>query len=229
LTFVPDSLTSLELRNVAVSAGGKTLLRGLDLTISAGEVVGLSGPSGSGKTTLLRAISGLIDVSRGDVQLGGRTPAQIGWPAYRRKVVYVSQQPVLLDGTVADNLRRPFTYASAKRAFPESIAARLMERLGVGPERMDQEARTLSVGQQLRICAIRAMLVGPRFLLLDEPTSALDDEAAQQLAEVIEDLSREKSVGVLMITHDQARAEQWCDRSVDLRPYLSPVGEGDDG
>ena len=210
----------LRLESVTVSAGGSTLLVGLSLDLPAGERLALNGPSGCGKTTLLRGVAGLIDPAAGRVLLGGRGPEDRGWPAWRRRVVLLAQKPVVQPGSVESNLRLPFGFRSAGRLkFPAEAARAMLDRLGVGSGRWDQEASSLSVGQQQRLAMIRALLLDPAVLLLDEPTSALDPEAL----EAVEDLLAERcDVGLacLVVTHDRPQIERWCHRRIDLGGFV---------
>lgn len=209
----------LTVSDLAVSAGGELLLEGLSLEVEVGRLVAVVGPSGSGKTTLLRALAFLADPERGTVELGGRPPEHWGWPGWRRRVCYVAQRPVLLDATVRENLERPFAYGTAEGPFPEDRAREHIERLGLEPSRMDQNARTLSEGQQQRVALARALLVEPSVLLLDEPTSALDPEALSATENLVSDVVRESEAGALVVTHDRAQAERWCDETLDLSEW----------
>lgn len=218
----------LELRGVAVASGGLTLLENVSLAVPAGELVALTGPSGSGKTTLLRAISGLDDPVSGHILLHGQTPEQWGWPRFRRHAVLVEQRPVLREMSVEQNLRRPFTYrAAAGVSYPDARARELMEHLGLGTARLSQDARSLSVGQQQRVCLIRALLLQPPLLLLDEPTSALDEEAVSRVEAVIAEEAAVRGLSALIVTHAERQAQTWCHRRFDLAPFrVSVPGAG---
>ena len=219
----------LEVRQLAVGVDGQRLLSGLHLALGPGETVAVLGPSGCGKTTLLRAIAALEDPLDGDVRLDGRTPADIGWPEWRRRVVLVSQRPVWLTGTLRANLERPFDYLSVGGHYPVQRAAAWLSRLGLDSDRLDQDARTLSEGEAQRAALVRALLLGPRVLLLDEPTSALDEDAARSVVELLRERATEDGLAALVVTHDRAAATHWCDRVIELAGFgaaVAAVGEG---
>jgi len=210
----------LDLRGLSVAAGGRVLVSGISITLDKGEMVALCGPSGCGKTSLLRAVAGLDDPAGGHVLLNGLTPCGIGWPRFRRRVVLVDQRPVLLPGSVRENLALPFAYAASMGArFPEEEARTLLETFGVNPERFTQEARTLSQGQQQRVCLARAFLLKPDVLLLDEPTSALDPEAVSSVENTLRTETLRRGLSALIVTHDREQARRLCDRAVDLSDF----------
>jgi ABC-type Fe3+/spermidine/putrescine transport system ATPase subunit len=220
----------LELEGLSVEAEGHCLLRDVSLTLEHGELLALTGPSGCGKTTLLRSVAGIIDPAAGQVTLLGLPAGDHGWPAYRRRVIYVSQRPVMFEASVRENLARPFGYSSsAGVVFPEQRAAKLLELLGVGGERMDQQARSLSVGQQLRVSFVRALLLDPVVLLLDEPASALDEVSAGMLREQLAFEVEARGLSALLVTHDRSEASQWCHRRVDLREYACIEFDDEEG
>lgn len=210
---------ALVVTGLAAQANGVPLLEKVELAVDPGCLVGLTGPSGCGKTTLLRTIAGLIDASAGSVRVGDVPPADPGWPAFRRSVVLVDQQPVLLDTTVQENLSRPFSYRSTRGPFPAERVEDLLERVGLGADRLSQAALSLSVGQQQRVCLVRALLVEPAFLLLDEPTAALDAENVSAIERLIREETTQHEIGALIVTHDRDQAARWCDESIDLGVY----------
>lgn len=207
----------LEARALSITAAGKLLHSKLSFMLFPGELVAVTGPSGAGKTTLLRTVCGLQDPSAGSVLLEGRDAQDWGWPVFRRKVVLVSQKPTLLALTVEDNLRRPFAYKSAgQAAFPEPLARQLLDELGVGTGCWEQDAQTLSVGQQQRVSLIRALLLEPLVLCLDEPTSALDPESSVRVQSFISRLAAERGLAALIVTHSPEQATHWCSRQIVL-------------
>ena len=207
----------LELRDVAVGVGGKPLLRDVNLQLQRGEIIGLCGASGCGKTSLLRVIAGLDDALFGTVFLEKMTPENWLYPLFRRRVVYVEQRPIMFDGTIEENLRRPFSYRSAIEPFPTERAAQLLKQLHL-PLDQSQNARTLSQGQQQRLAHIRTLLLSPAVLLLDEPTSALDEEAAKCVEAVLQ-AEAQKGLAILLVTHDRLQAERLCHRVYDVSEW----------
>ena len=205
----------LEANDLTVTAAGTPLHSHLSFALEPGELVAVTGPSGSGKTTLLRTVCGLQDAAAGEILLQGRSPGAWGWPQFRRKLVLVSQKPILPAMTVEDNLRRPFTYRAADAPFPEQMARDLLDELGVGASCWTQDAQTLSVGQQQRVSLIRALLLEPLALCLDEPTSALDPVSAGLVQALLSRLAG-RGLAALVVTHSPQQAQQWCSRQIAL-------------
>lgn len=214
------SETHLACRDLSVASNGVALLENLSLDVRSGEMLAVVGPSGCGKTTLLRTLNQLIDAPAGELTLNGQSPETVGYPRWRRRVTLLEQRPVLLDATVEANLRRPFEYHTAGASFPAEQAATLMDELGVGRRRLGQDARSLSVGQQQRVCLIRVLLVEPDVLLMDEPTSALDPESVQAVEKRVLHEVREHQLAALVVTHDRGQVERLGDRHLDLRPHI---------
>ena len=206
----------LSCRGLAVAPGERTLLAGLDLDLHPGELVGLRGPSGGGKTSLLRAICGLDNPSAGTVSLDGATPAETGWPCFRRRVALVAQEPLLPPGTVGAALARPFGFAACRdTGFDPARAYSVLAEIFDDPPVLETDAGTLSVGERQRVALARALLLDARVLLLDEPTSALDPKAAAQVEDAVRSRAAE-GLAALIVSHDPVQAERWCDRVIDL-------------
>ena len=180
----------LSLSNVSAAYGGFQALFGVSLEVNAGESVAVIGPNGAGKTTLLRVISKLIDPTSGGISFEGQTLVDV--PAYDvvgRGIAHVPENRRLFPRlTVEENLRMgAFT---SRRTFDEKrdVVFGLFPRL---KERRDQPAGTLSGGEQ-QMCAIgRALMSGPKLLLLDEPSAGLAPVVVQSIFELVRKICAE--------------------------------------
>ena len=193
----------LEARGLRRSFGRVRVLRDVDLTLTAGEALAVAGPNGAGKTTLLRLLAGLMRPSGGTIAMLGRPLARID-AAARRLIGLVSHHSLLYDDlTLAENL----TFAARLYGLdrPRERARAALDAAGLGP-RAGASPRRLCRGLAQRAAIARAMLHGPRILLLDEPFTALDAVSAERLRE---ELRRRLAdgLGLVIVTHHLA--EVW--------------------
>ncbi|MBX3192308.1 MAG: ABC transporter ATP-binding protein [Labilithrix sp.] len=217
----------VEARGVRVTAGDKTILRGVSVAAASGEVVGVLGPSGAGKSTLFRALVGEIPVDGGEVLLFGRDVTREAlWQRAREGVSYVPQTPsVLWDLSVRDNLRvyhrvvhetgSPWRWRSpeALKREDDAIAA-LASRVALD-DRMDVRAGDLSGGERRRLELARALTRPPKVLVCDEPFAGVDPQQASRLGDMLRDLAND-GVAVLLADHHVAEALRVCTRAVLL-------------
>jgi heme exporter protein A len=193
----------LEGRGLRRSFGGLRVLRGVDLTVRAGEAVVVAGPSGAGKTTLLRLLAGLTRPESGEVRVLGRPLRGDGGEA-RRAIGFVSHQSLLYDDlTLAQNLT--FTARLYTLPNPAGAARAALESAGLS-SRADDSPRRLSRGLTQRASIARALLHQPRVLLLDEPFTALDSAAAERLRA---ELARQMAAGLGMVVVTHRLSEVW--------------------
>jgi heme exporter protein A len=192
----------LEARGLRRSFGGLRVLRGVDLTVRAGEAVVVAGANGAGKTTLLRLLAGLMRPESGEVRVLGRPLRGDGEEA-RRAIGFVSHQSLLYDDlTLAQNLT--FTARLYALPRPADAARAALETAGLA-SRADDSPRRLSRGLIQRASIARALLHGPSVLLLDEPFTALDAAAAERLR--VDLAGRSAGLGMVIVTH--RLAEVW--------------------
>ena len=205
---------TLELREIGVVRGGRTVLDRVSLDVADGEVVCLTGPSGSGKTTLLRVIAGLSEPTSGTVSFDGADLRDV--PVHRRGFGLVFQDHALFPhrdvaGNVAFGLRMQGVRG---RGLASRVAGEL-ELVGLaGAEHRD--VTTLSGGEQQRVALARALAPRPRLLLLDEPLASLDRELRDRLALDLRRILREVGITAIHVTHDLAEAATVGDRTVSL-------------
>lgn len=194
----------IQIENLRIEAGGRTILALPDWRLAAGEAALLLGPSGSGKTTLLHAVAGLIRPSAGVVTVDGQDVAALQAGAadrFRgRTIGFVFQTLRLVRAlTVEQNLALALNLAG-KPADRGRIAATL-DRLGVASLSAAKPAR-LSVGEAQRCAIARAVVTQPRLILADEPTSALDDANAEKAFALLQDEAAACGAGLVIATHD---------------------------
>ncbi len=204
----------LEVRDLAFTyPDGHEALRGVDLTVEAGERVAILGPNGAGKTTLVLALNGINTPTRGTVRVGGTTVERSTLAEIRRRVGIVFQDPddQLFMPTVRDDVA--FGPANLGMRGAE-LAARTAEALdAVGMAHVaDRAPHHLSFGERRRVALATVLAMRPDVLVLDEPSSNLDPSARRELAEIVLGLP----VTILLVTHDLPYALQLCTRSVVL-------------
>ena len=203
------------------SAGEQiAVLRGVNLSIAAGERVALTGESGSGKSTLLHLIAGLDRADAGEIRLADTSLSDLGdagLAALRRdRLGLVFQQFNLIPSlSVRDNLVFQSRIAGSHDA---AWHAELVERLGLG-RLLDRYPEQLSGGQQQRVAIGRALAVKPLLLLADEPTGNLDEATADDVLALTRDLVAQTGCGFLMVTHS-ARLAATLDRHINLSAGL---------
>ena len=182
------------------------VLRGLDLEIPMGEMSMLVGPSGCGKTTLISIMAGLLDASRGALEVLGDRPSSMSSGQrieFRRENLgFVFQQFNLLPAlTAGENAAVPLFVAGWKRREAIEKASELLETLGLG-HRARSLPSQLSGGEQQRVAFARALVHEPRLVLCDEPTSALDAKTGHRIMELLSEIAVRPGRAVIVVTHD---------------------------
>lgn len=227
-----DQDTILSLSDVRYSWPGRASfgLHVPQLTLTPGETVLLLGESGSGKSTLLSLIYGTIVAQSGAVTVAGTDIAAVS-PSQRdrhraEKIGLIFQQFNLLPfASVRDNITLPLQFAPDRRRrvpAPGAEAARLCNALGLPPQVLDTRAGALSVGQQQRVAAARALIGTPPIIIADEPTSSLDAATQTAFLDVLFQQSQAHNTTVLMVSHD-ARLSPQFDRVLHMADVAQSV------
>ncbi len=182
----------ITLQGVGFRYGSRAVIRGLDLEIQPGEMIGLVGHSGSGKSTLVNLICRFYDVSDGAIKVDGIDLRRFGVADYRRHIGLVLQEPFLFFGTIADNIaygRPGATRTDIVAAARAAHAHEFILRLPHGYDSLvGERGQGLSGGERQRISIARALLIDPRLLILDEATSSVDTETEQEIQKALDNL-----------------------------------------
>ncbi len=202
------SLTKdLPLGSVVVHA-----VRGVDMEVYEGEMVGIVGPSGSGKSTLLGLIGGLDAPTTGRVEIDGVDVTNMSesklTEVRNEKIGFVFQFFNLIPTlTALENVMLPIQFARKPKFKPEERARELLEMLGLG-DRMKHRPMELSGGQQQRVAIARALANNPPLLLADEPTGNLDSEASAVVLQALREVWQETGTTIVLVTHNLELARQ---------------------
>jgi len=209
----------LEVRDLGKSIGPAEILKGIDLSVERGEILGLIGPTGSGKTTLLRLVNLLDEPSSGSILFDGAEVS--GRPdkeklAARRKMAMVFQKPVMFKASVQENVS--FGLRMRGRDGAKGIGKRVKEALAaVGLSGYEaRDANTLSGGEMQRIALARALVLQPELLLLDEPTANLDPRSAASIDCILHSLAGGRTA-VILATHNMRQCHNLAGRVAVLQ------------
>ncbi|MGQ0813345.1 MAG: ABC transporter ATP-binding protein [Gemmatimonadota bacterium] len=208
----------IEFRNLKKSFGEQVVLNGVDLIVNEGETLALLGPSGTGKSVLLKHAIGLLVPDDGDVFVDGvsivnATPAELA--RVRRNVGYVFQNAALFDSlSVAENLYLAQTEQGSVMPLSATRAEAidLLAKVNLSASVLEKYPSELSGGMRKRVGVARAIASRPRYLLWDEPTTGLDPVNADNIDELILEVSRELGVTSIVVTHDLDTAFEVGDR-----------------
>ena len=205
----------LECNDLYASYGRMTIVRGVSLSVRPGEFVALIGPNGAGKTTLLKAIVGLLPATRGTASfdgqpIGGLDPAEI----VARGIALVPHGRMIFQSmTVRENLRLGGFRVPADRI--DERMARVLEAFPALRERLPHPGGTLSGGQQQMLAIARAMMSGPRLLILDEPSTGLAPVIVESICRTMTELSRDGTM-ILLVEQNAHMALELSSRAYVL-------------
>ena len=212
----------IEVRDVYKRLGNKPVLRGVNLAVPEGSIVALLGANGAGKTTAFNVITGVYPPTSGHVTLDGkridgRSPVEIN----RAGIARTFQNIRLFQNlTVLDNVLLPCRFSGRRRgramAAGESLraeAVRLLEHLGMDAALRAREATKLSVGQQQRVAAARALIGRPELIIADEPTGNLDPQSSEEIIKLLKELVG-TGRSVLFATHDMLLYNKFRSRTL---------------
>jgi putative ABC transport system ATP-binding protein len=188
-------------------------LKGIDLTVKAGDLVALLGPSGSGKTTMLLCVSLILEPTAGKICLNGETLYDHGWQEVDirqvrlHRIGFIFQARNLIPFlTALENVLLPLDLLGLERGEAHRRAMELLEYMEIA-DRAHYLPALMSGGEQQRVAIARALAGSPRLVLADEPTGALDSVRGKKVMELLKSIAREKQTAVICVTHDERMIE----------------------
>ena len=213
----------IEMKNVTkhYSSGDDVVeaLRGVNITIEAGEFITVMGQSGSGKSTLLSVLGGMNHPTGGEIEMAGvklyQLPSEELADFRARKLGFVFQSFHLIPYlTASENVMLPLAIVRMKSAEKRAAATRALERVGLG-SKLDRLPNQLSGGEQERVAIARAIVNNPHILLADEPTGNLDSKTSEEVMALFRELNAAGQT-VVMVTHNPENGA-YADRTITLR------------
>lgn len=207
----------LELEHVSVAYGAVRALRGVSLTIAAGEVVTLLGANGAGKSTTLRAISRTVPLSAGHIRFRGKD--LVSCPAHEVVACGISQSPegrrIFPELTVLENLEIG-AYTVRDPAVRKEALEKVFHYFPLLPKRLNQAGGTLSGGEQQMLAVGRALMSNPSLLMLDEPSLGLAPLIVERIFEIIQQINKEEGVAIFLVEQNANEALLHADRAYVL-------------
>jgi phospholipid/cholesterol/gamma-HCH transport system ATP-binding protein len=216
-----DREAVISVRGLEVGFGERLVMKGLDLDVYRGEILGFVGPSGQGKSVLTRTVLGLIPKRGGTIEVFGENVDELSSAARkgieRRWGVLFQQGALFSSLTVRQNVQVPMReYLKLSDRLLDELAMLKIEMVGLKPDAADKLPSELSGGMIKRASLARALALDPEILFLDEPTSGLDPIGAGEFDELIATLQRTLGLTVFMVTHDLDSLYTVCDRIAAL-------------
>ena len=221
LTGTPPRDAIIRVRDLVVGFGDKVVMKGLDLDIYRGEILGFVGPSGQGKSVLTRTILGLVPKRSGTIEVFGEDVDGLTITQRRRieqRWGVLFQQGALFSAlTVKQNIQMPMReHLNLSERLLDEFARLKIEMVGLQPDAADKLPSELSGGMIKRAALARSLALDPEVLFLDEPTSGLDPIGAGEFDELVATLKQTLGLTVFMVTHDLDSLYTACDRIAAL-------------
>ncbi len=195
-------MTVLKSENLTKSFNRRIVVKGVDIEVDSGKIVGLLGRNGAGKTTIFQMVAGLIKPDKGSIFLDENNISR--YSSHRRAMAGITYLPqessVFLKASVEDNLKLILELQTHKRKERKKIATQLLEELGLS-QLVKQPAYSLSGGERRRLEICRSLIIKPKFLLLDEPFTGIDPLTIIELQKILLNL-KNKGIGIILSDHN---------------------------
>lgn len=195
-------MTVLKSENLTKSYNRRIVVKGVDIEVDSGKIVGLLGRNGAGKTTIFQMVAGLIKPDKGSIFLDENNISR--YSSHRRAMAGITYLPqessIFLKASVEDNLKLILELQTHKRKERKKIATQLLEELGLS-QLVKQPAYSLSGGERRRLEICRSLIIKPKFLLLDEPFTGIDPLTIIELQKILLNL-KNKGIGIILSDHN---------------------------
>jgi simple sugar transport system ATP-binding protein len=217
---VPGGPTVLEVRDVTKRFGPLVVLRGVDLVLGQGEVLGLVGDNGAGKSTLVKILSGFHSQDGGEILVGGESvrfnsvadARSVGIETVYQDLALIPQLPVYQNLFLGHEIMRFGALRVLDKREMRKLARQYLDEINVRVPSVDAEAERLSGGQRQAIAVARSVRATPKILLLDEPLSAMGARESRLIIDLVKDLASSGRVSIIVIDHNYAHLFELCDR-----------------
>jgi len=184
------------------------------LFIEKGKITTLVGSSGSGKTTILRMLNKILSPTQGRILLNQTDLRDINTVTHRRQVTMLSQNPVVFEGSIRDNLNIGLKFQERSLLSDDELLS-MLEKVKL-KKSLNTSPNVLSGGEKQRLALGRVLLLNSEIYLLDEPSAALDDETEEQIIQMVTEYVRKENKTLVMVTHSKAMAENYSDAIIEI-------------
>jgi len=184
------------------------------LIIEKGKITTLVGSSGSGKTTILRMLNKMLSPTLGRIMFHDTDLANINTVTHRRRVTMLSQNPIMFEGSIRDNLNIGLKFQE-KSLFSDDVLLDMLDKVNLRKS-LDTSPIVLSGGERQRLALGRVLLLNSEVYLLDEPSAALDDETEEIIIQRVTEYVRKDSKTLIMVTHSKVMAEKYSDTVLEI-------------
>lgn len=192
----------------------KDILDVPSLLIEKGKITTLVGTSGSGKTTLLRMLNKMLSPTQGRIMFKAHDLETLNTVTHRRQVTMLSQNPIMFDGSIRDNLNIGLKF-HGKNVGSDEMLLSMLERVKL-KKSLDTSPHVLSGGEKQRLALGRVLLLNSEIVLLDEPSAALDDETEETIIKMVVEYVRIENKTLVMVTHSKIMAEKQSDIIIEI-------------
>jgi putative ABC transport system ATP-binding protein len=184
------------------------------LYIDEGKITTLVGESGSGKTTILKMLNKMLSPTQGRIMFNDTDLVDINTVIHRRQVTMLSQNSVVFEGSIRDNLNIGLKF-QAKSLLSDDLLLSMLEKVKL-KKALDTSPSVLSGGEKQRLALGRVLLLNSEIYLLDEPSAALDDETEETIIQMVTEYVRKENKTLVMVTHSKAMAEKYSDTIIEV-------------